>query len=156
MDFFKDILEDTEIIIYTDGACSGNPGTGGWGAVIKHGDKTHDIYGGEEHTTNNRMELKACLEALKFTPEKFLVVVRTDSKYVKDGITIWLKNWKKNGWKTASNKPVKNRDLWQELDSLSSIRKVTWEWVPAHKGEENNERADMLAKQGIVSIRLKS
>lgn len=154
MDFFKNLKNGDQIIAYTDGACSGNPGPGGWGVVFMCGENSHDLYGGEIATTNNRMELTACIQALRTIPQNFNITLRTDSRYVKDGMLSWLKGWKKNGWKTASGSPVKNIDLWQELDSLSANHQVTWEWVAAHSGEPGNERADMLAKQGIVSARV--
>lgn len=154
MDFLKNLSSDTQIIAYTDGACSGNPGPGGWGVLFKVGDENHDLYGGEIATTNNRMELTACIKALQLISSNVKITIRTDSRYVKDGMLSWLKGWKKNGWKTASNSPVKNMDLWQELDALAAQRMVNWEWVAAHSGEPGNERADMLAKQGIVSARV--
>lgn len=118
--------------------------------------KTHEWNGGEIQTTNNRMELTACIEALKAIPKDFSITLRTDSRYVQDGICHWIVGWKKNGWKTASKTPVKNMDLWQELDVLSQKRPITWEWVAAHNGEEGNERADMMAKQGIVVATMNS
>lgn len=154
MDFFAFLDKDTTIVVYTDGACSGNPGPGGWGVVIRADGKTHEWNGGDLQTTNNRMELTACIEALKAIPKDFTIVLRTDSRYVQDGISHWIVGWKKNGWKTANKAPVKNIDLWQELDALSQNRPITWEWVAAHNGEEGNERADMMAKQGIVAARM--
>ena len=151
MDFFKTLPKESTIIVYTDGACSGNPGPGGWGVVIICDEKIHEWNGGEAQTTNNRMELMACIEALKTIPEEFSMILRTDSRYVRDGISMWIKGWKKNSWKTASKAPVKNQDLWQDLDALSQNRPITWEWVAAHNGEAGNERADMLARQGIVT-----
>lgn len=154
MDFLKNLKSGDQLIAYTDGACSGNPGPGGWGVVFMCGENANDLYGGEIATTNNRMELTACIQALKTIPKNIKITLRTDSRYVKDGMLSWLKGWKKNGWKTASGAPVKNIDLWQELDVLAANHQVTWEWVAAHSGEPGNERADMLAKQGIVKAQL--
>ncbi len=154
MSFFDSISKDTDIVIYTDGACSGNPGPGGWGVVVKAVGKVHEFNGGEISTTNNRMELTACIEALRIVPQSFIVTVITDSRYVQDGICHWIKGWKKNGWKTANKSPVKNMDLWQELDMLTQGRVVNWEWVAAHNGNEGNERADIMAKQGIVIAKM--
>tara|TARA_Y100000590_G_scaffold51090_1_gene53769 strand:+ start:94 stop:522 length:429 start_codon:yes stop_codon:yes gene_type:complete len=138
------------IKIYTDGACSGNPGIGGWGVVIIIND-SEPIFlkGGEKNTTNNRMELTAAIEALKYfkNPQKILIV--TDSKYVKDGMESWIKNWKKNGWKTASKNPVKNKELWLELDSLIAKHNINWKWTKGHAGENFNEKADFLARSFI-------
>ena len=138
------------INIYTDGACSGNPGIGGWGVVIIIND-SEPIFlkGGEKNTTNNRMELTAAIEALKYfkNPQKILIV--TDSKYVKDGMESWIKNWKKNGWKTASKNPVKNKELWLELDSLIAKHNINWKWTKGHAGENFNEKADFLARSFI-------
>jgi ribonuclease HI len=150
MEFFNDLSRDSLVVAYTDGACSGNPGPGGWGVVIEVNGKVHEFNGGEVATTNNRMELNACIECLKMIPREFALTVRTDSRYVQDGISLWIKGWKKNGWKTASKDPVKNIDLWQALDALAQDRSIKWEWVAAHNGNAGNERADMLAKQGIV------
>ena len=140
------------ITIYTDGACSGNPGIGGWGAVILEVNK-EEIYlnGGNDNTTNNRMELTAAIESLKRFQNKENIKLITDSKYVKDGIQFWIINWKKNGWKTASKKPVKNKELWIELDNLISKHSITWEWVKGHAGNKYNEKADYLARQYIES-----
>lgn len=143
-----------EIIIYTDGACSGNPGPGGWGAVLISGDHRKELNGGEAETTNNRMELMAAIEALnalKKSPST--VALYTDSNYVKGGITGWIHNWKRNGWKTANKKPVKNADLWQALDDATSRHNVTWHWVKGHAGHPENERADELAREGITKIK---
>lgn len=154
MNFLHNLQSGDHLIAYTDGACSGNPGPGGWGVVFMCANNSHDLYGGEIDTTNNRMELTACIQALKAIPQNVNITLRTDSRYVKDGMLSWLKGWKKNGWKTASGAPVKNIDLWQELDTLAATHKINWEWVAAHSGEPGNERADMLAKQGIVSARV--
>ncbi len=156
MDFFQDVSNDTPILVYADGACSGNPGPGGWGVVVYANEKTLEKNGGELETTNNRMELNSCIEALKLIPKNFSITLRTDSRYVKDGIMLWVASWKKNGWKTAAKAPVKNQDLWEILDHLSQDRLINWEWVAAHNGEHGNERADMLAKQGIVMAKMNS
>jgi ribonuclease HI len=138
------------ITIYTDGACSGNPGTGGWGVVILENNKEDTfLNGGNDDTTNNRMELTATIEALKYFEDKQTITLITDSKYVKDGIQSWIQNWKKNGWKTASKKPVKNKDLWVELDELISRHNINWEWVKGHAGNKHNEKADYLARRYI-------
>ena len=145
--------EEDAILIYTDGACSGNPGPGGWGAVLIKDAHRKEINGGEAETTNNRMELMAAIEALnalKSAPST--VVLYTDSNYVKGGITNWIHNWKKNGWKTANKKPVKNADLWQALDEAEEKHNVTWRWVKGHAGHPENERADELARDGINKI----
>ena len=140
------------ITIYTDGACSGNPGIGGWGAVILEINKDEIfLNGGNDNTTNNRMELTAAIEALKKIQNKKNIKLITDSKYVKDGIQSWIINWKKNGWKTAAKKPVKNKELWIELDNLISKHSITWEWVKGHAGNKYNEKADYLARQYIES-----
>lgn len=136
--------------IFTDGACSGNPGPGGWGALICNGKNENELTGGAAETTNNRMELLAAIEALKSLPDGSAVRLTTDSVYVKDGITNWIKNWKARGWKTAAKKPVKNVDLWQELDSEAQRHSVEWHWVKGHAGHAGNERADELARQGMV------
>lgn len=141
------------IEVYTDGACSGNPGPGGWGVLIlDHGDERR-LMGGEPATTNNRMELMAAIEALRTFPEGTPLTLHTDSQYVKNGVTSWIHSWKKNGWKTASKKPVKNQDLWIELDTLSAARNVTWKWVKGHAGHDGNEEADRLAREGLASVR---
>ena len=135
------------IKIFTDGACSGNPGIGGWGVVILINDSgPFFLNGGEIQTTNNRMELTAAIKALKYFKEHQLITLVTDSKYVKDGIESWITNWKKNGWRTASKKPVKNKELWVELDSQISKHKINWKWVKGHAGDKYNEKADFLAR----------
>ena len=138
------------ITIYTDGACSGNPGIGGWGVVILESNK-EDIFlnGGNDNTTNNRMELTAAIEALKYFENMQSITLITDSKYVKYGIQSWIQNWKKNGWKTAAKKPVKNKELWIELDQLISRHTISWEWVKGHTGNTYNEKADYLARRYI-------
>ncbi len=142
-----------KIIIYTDGACSGNPGIGGWGAVLLYNENKKEIYGGDKNTTNNKMELTAVIEALKILKKKCPVEIYTDSQYVKNGITGWIFNWKKNGWKTANKKDVLNKELWQQLDNLVSQYNIKWFWVKGHCNIELNERADELARQGIKDIK---
>ncbi|SEP66077.1 RNase HI [Faunimonas pinastri] len=137
------------VIIHTDGACSGNPGPGGWGAILEYNGTTKELCGGEPATTNNRMELKAAIEALTALKWTVPVEVHTDSQYVRKGITEWIRNWKRNGWKTADRKPVKNAELWQALDALMAEHTVTWHWVKGHAGHDLNERADELARQGM-------
>ena len=141
--------ETTRVAIWTDGACSGNPGPGGWGAILKFGENTRDLSGGEADTTNNRMELTAAIQALESLTRACLVDVYTDSNYVRGGITGWLKGWKKNGWKTADKKPVKNVELWQRLDEAAKRHAVEWHWVKGHAGDPMNERADELAREGM-------
>jgi ribonuclease HI len=140
------------VVIYTDGACSGNPGKGGWGAVLRYGEVTKEIYGGEADTTNNRMELKAAIEALNALNRPSRVELYTDSTYVKNGITEWLENWKKKNWRTSNKKPVKNVDLWQELEAAVSRHEVSWHWVRGHDGNEGNELADDLARKGVGEV----
>lgn len=140
------------VTIYTDGACSGNPGPGGWGAVLIYGEHEKELCGGEADTTNNRMELMAAIEALNSLKERCSVALYTDSQYVKGGITEWISGWKKRGWKTAAKKPVKNQDLWQALDEAVSKHDVSWHWVKGHAGDKMNERADALARKGITMI----
>jgi|TARA_Y100000385_G_scaffold195111_1_gene201987 ribonuclease HI len=138
---------------YTDGACSGNPGPGGWGVVLQFGDHERELKGGESDTTNNRMELTAAIEALKALKEPCHIALTTDSTYVKDGITKWLSNWKRNGWKTAAKKPVKNQDLWQQLEDCVAQHTVEWLWVKGHSGHPENERADTLANEGMSALK---
>ncbi len=138
--------------IYTDGACRGNPGIGGWGASLNYNGKRKEIYGGEPETTNNRMEMTAVIEALKALKEPSDLTINSDSKYVLNGINEWLPNWKKRNWKTASRKPVKNVDLWQALDALTQAHTIEWVWVKGHSGNPGNERADELANMGIDSL----
>ena len=138
--------------IYTDGACSGNPGPGGWGAVLRYGDHEKEMTGGEICTTNNRMELKAAIEALKALRQPASVEIYTDSVYLRDGITKWIENWRVNGWKTANKKAVKNVDLWQELVIVGERHQIEWFWIKGHAGHPQNERADALARQGIGSV----
>jgi ribonuclease HI len=137
---------------FTDGACRGNPGPGGWGVVLRYHDKEKELYGNQAHTTNNRMELTAAIEALSALKHPCEVIITTDSQYVKNGINQWISNWKKRGWKTADKKPVKNIDLWQQLDELVSRHQVKWQWVRGHSGHPENERADALANRGIDEL----
>lgn len=138
--------------LYTDGACKGNPGPGGWGALLRFGSHERELWGGEPDTTNNRMELTAAIEGLKALTEDCDVALTTDSVYVRDGITRWLPKWKQSGWKTAAKKPVKNQDLWQMLDKETSRHRVSWHWVKGHSGHPENERADALANRGIAEL----
>lgn len=137
------------VTIYTDGACRGNPGPGGWGALLQFGQHEKQLWGGAPDTTNNRMELTAAIEALAALSESCEVDITTDSVYVKDGITRWLSGWKKKGWKTASKQPVKNQDLWRQLDALVEKHTVHWHWVKGHSGHPENELADQLANRGV-------
>lgn len=143
----------TEIVeIFTDGACRGNPGPGGWGVVLIAGDRRKELYGGEQNTTNNRMELTAAIEALNALQGSRQVLLHTDSRYVMDGINDWMPNWKKRGWKTSAKKPVKNQDLWQALDEAISRHDIKWRWVRGHTGVQGNEDADLLANKGIDEL----
>ena len=139
--------------IYTDGACKGNPGVGGWGALLMYGAKTREIHGGEAHTTNNRMEMTAVIRALEALKKESRVKLHTDSQYVQLGITDWIHSWKKRGWRTADKKPVKNEDLWRRLDELRNGHDIEWIWVRGHDGDPGNERADELANLGVESVR---
>lgn len=141
-----------KVILYTDGACSGNPGPGGWGAWLVSGSHSKEITGGMKETTNNQMELTAAIEGLNALKAKSEVVLYTDSVYVKDGITKWIHNWKKNGWRTANRKPVKNAELWQALDAAVERHDITWKWVKGHAGDPGNEKADELARQGMADF----
>ena len=141
--------------IFTDGACRGNPGPGGWGVVLRYKDKEKTLHGGEPHTTNNRMELMAAISGLEALKRPSKVVLTTDSQYVKKGITEWLADWKRRGWKTADRKPVKNVDLWQRLDEVVAKHQVKWHWVRGHTGHPENERADVLANRGIDELQEK-
>ena len=138
--------------IYTDGACKGNPGPGGWGALLKMGAGERELFGGELHTTNNRMELMAVIRALETLKPPCEVAVYTDSQYVQKGISEWLHDWKRRGWRTAGKKPVKNVDLWRELDRLAGMHRVAWHWVKGHAGHPQNERADELANRGVEEL----
>ncbi len=140
------------IEIFTDGACKGNPGPGGWGALLRYNDTEKSIHGGEQNTTNNRMELTAAIEALKLLKEPCSVDLTTDSQYVRKGVTEWIHNWKKNGWKTSAKKPVKNVDLWQQLDEFNLRHEIRWHWVKGHAGHRENEIADELANLGIETL----
>jgi ribonuclease HI len=137
------------VTIYTDGACKGNPGPGGWGVFFKYKSVEKELYGGEQETTNNRMELMAAIKALETLNKSSKVALHTDSKYVLQGITEWMDNWKKRGWKTAAKKPVKNEDLWRRLDSAIESHEINWVWVKGHSGNVGNEKADMLANKGV-------
>jgi ribonuclease HI len=141
-----------KVEIFTDGACRGNPGPGGWGALLRYGDVERELYGGESETTNNRMELQAAIESLKALSQPCRVILTTDSVYVKNGITDWINGWKRKGWKTAGRKPVKNVDLWQALDEQARRHEVEWHWVKGHSGHPENERADELANRGIDEL----
>jgi ribonuclease HI len=138
--------------IYADGACKGNPGRGGWGAILQYAGEEKELFGGEAQTTNNRMELTAVIRALESLKRPCTVEVFTDSQYVQKGISEWLRDWKRRGWRTADKKPVKNQDLWQELDRLAAEHRVTWHWVRGHAGHPENERADALANRGVESL----
>lgn len=141
-----------EVEVFTDGACKGNPGPGGWGALLRYGSVEKELYGGEKLTTNNRMELMAAIRALESLKRSCTVKLTTDSVYVKSGITEWLPNWKKRGWMTAARKPVKNADLWRRLDEAVQRHNVSWHWVKGHNGHVENERADELANRGIEEL----
>ena len=145
------VAENT-IVIHTDGACSGNPGPGGWGAILHWKGHEKELSGAEAETTNNRMELMAAIAALEALKRRSTVRLVTDSTYVRDGVTKWIHGWKRNGWKTAAKKPVKNEDLWKRLDAIASNHDVTWEWVKGHAGHPENERADQLARDAIATL----
>lgn len=138
--------------IFTDGACKGNPGVGGWGALLRIMGKERELCGGEAHTTNNRMELLGAIRALEALKRPCHVILHTDSKYVQQGISVWVHNWKQTGWKTSNKKPVKNADLWRMLDEVASMHSVQWVWVKGHAGHDGNERADELANRGIEQL----
>ncbi|MEE9326450.1 MAG: ribonuclease HI [Cocleimonas sp.] len=140
---------NNNVVIYTDGGCRGNPGPGGWGALLSFGEHTKEIYGYEEETTNNRMELMAAIRSLEILSRECLIVLTTDSQYVRQGITEWMEGWKKRGWKTAAKKPVKNKDLWQRLDKAVQEHSIEWKWVKGHSGDAGNERADELANYAM-------
>lgn len=140
------------IEIFTDGACRGNPGPGGWGVLLRAGKHEKELWGGEAHTTNNRMEMTAVIEALKALKKPSEVVLTTDSQYVRKGITEWIEGWKRNNWKTAAKKPVKNVELWQEIDALAANHQIDWRWVKGHSGHSENERVDDLANRGIDEL----
>jgi ribonuclease HI len=142
----------SEVVIYTDGACKGNPGPGGWGALLRAGAAERELWGGEPHTTNNRMELLAVIHGLSALTRPCAVTVYTDSEYVKNGITTWIHGWKKRGWLTADRKPVKNQDLWERLDAIASRHEIEWHWVKGHSGVPGNERVDRLANAAIDAL----
>ncbi|WP_182419660.1 ribonuclease HI [Bartonella sp. HY038] len=142
-----------QIVIYTDGACSGNPGPGGWGALLQYNGHERELFGGEKDTTNNRMEIMAAVEGLNALKEPCKVDLYTDSVYVRDGISKWIEGWKRNGWQTAAKKPVKNMDLWQALDEARKRHDVVWHWVKGHAGHTENERVDSLARKGVAEIK---
>ncbi|VAW56542.1 Ribonuclease HI [hydrothermal vent metagenome] len=145
-------MKSEKIILYTDGACRGNPGLGGWGVLLQYGEHDKEIFGGEKNTTNNRMELMAAIMGLESLKRPSELTLFTDSKYVLQGITDWIDNWKARGWKTAAKKPVKNVDLWKRLDTARNQHQVDWKWVKGHSGDEGNEKADELANKGADSI----
>ncbi len=146
-------MPDDEVKIYADGACRGNPGPGGWGALLRIGTRERTLHGGEPATTNNRMELTAVIRALESLRRHCRVQLYTDSQYVQKGITQWIHDWKRRGWRTAGKQPVKNVDLWQQLDALASAHEVSWHWVKGHAGHDGNERADALANRGIDELK---
>ena len=146
------MTNEAQVDIWTDGACKGNPGPGGWGALLRQGAHEKTLFGGEPQTTNNRMELLAVIQALKALKRRCTVVVHTDSQYVQKGMTEWLPGWKRRGWLTADKKPVKNADLWQELEALVREHELSWRWVRGHAGDPGNERADQLANQGVAQV----
>lgn len=147
----SDIVE-----IYTDGACKGNPGVGGWGVLMRYGDTTREFFGGDPQTTNNRMELTAVIRALEALKRRCAVRLHTDSKYVHQGISVWIHDWKNRGWRTANKKPVKNEDLWRRLDEIAGAHDIEWIWVEGHAGDLGNERADELANLGVAEIQAKA
>jgi len=146
-------MSEQRVTIYTDGACSGNPGPGGWGAILTFGDHEKHLKGGEAHTTNNRMELTAAISALEALKRPCMVDLHTDSQYLRNGIMSWINAWKRNGWRTADKSPVKNIDLWKRLDAALGQHKVQWHWVKGHAGHAMNERADELAREGLIAVR---
>lgn len=149
-------MSDQIVEIYTDGACSGNPGPGGWGAILKYSESTKEISGYEQNTTNNRMEIMAAIQALETLQRPVKVRLHTDSRYLRDGITLWIHKWKQSGWKTANKDPVKNKDLWERLLNITEKHQVEWIWVKAHNGHEENERVDFLARNAIIGAMVES
>ncbi len=143
----------SDVVIYTDGACSGNPGPGGWGAILRYGTSEKELSGGDAQTTNNRMELMGAISALEALKRPCTIHLHTDSKYVRDGVTQWLAGWKAKGWKTAAKKPVKNEDLWRRLDEAMAPHTIEWHWVKGHAGDPDNERADALARAGMAPFK---
>lgn len=154
VDFLKVFDSASPTIIYTDGACSGNPGPGGWGAIIQNNNQELELSGGASQTTNNRMELLAAIESLSVLPAGTSLTLFTDSQYLRTGITEWIHRWRQNGWKTSDKKEVKNCDLWQRLDTLTKTHTIAWEWVKGHSGQPYNERADGLARKAIIAIKM--
>ncbi|WP_445681074.1 ribonuclease HI [Radicibacter daui] len=146
-------MSSPAVEIFTDGACSGNPGPGGWGAILRWKGNERELYGGEADTTNNRMELMAAISALETLTRPMSVELHTDSQYLRQGVTQWIHSWKRRGWKTADNKPVKNVDLWQRLELAAARHQVSWHWVKGHDGHAENERADELARKGVADVR---
>ncbi|MFZ5676803.1 MAG: ribonuclease HI [Pseudomonadota bacterium] len=146
-------MNSTPVVIHTDGACSGNPGPGGWGVILRYNGHEKELQGGEANTTNNRMELTAAIMALEALTRPAAVELHTDSQYVKDGISKWIHGWKRNGWKTSDKKPVKNAELWQRLDQALARHQVSWHWVKGHAGHDDNERADELARMGMAPFK---
>ena len=146
-------MTEKRVVIHTDGACSGNPGPGGWGAILAYGDKVKELSGGEANTTNNRMELTGAIMALEALTLPSLVELHTDSQYLREGITKWIHGWKRNGWRTADKKPVKNIELWQRLDAALHRHQISWHWVKGHAGHDDNERADELAREGMAPFK---
>jgi ribonuclease HI len=144
-----------EVELFTDGACSGNPGPGGWAAILRMGERERELSGGDPATTNNKMELMGAISGLEALKRPCMVKLYTDSKYVLEGATRWIHGWKKNGWRTADKKPVKNVDLWQRLDAALKPHEVRWHWIKGHAGHDENERADQLAREGVAMARLK-
>lgn len=152
----KKIMTEQIVEIYTDGACTGNPGPGGWGAILKYADTHKEIFGHEQDTTNNRMEMMAAIQALEVLTKPATVHLHTDSRYLKDGITMWVSKWQVSGWLTADKKPVKNQDLWQRLLEVTKKHKIEWIWVKGHNGHAYNERADFLARNAIIGAMVES
>ncbi len=146
-------MSEQRVSVYTDGACSGNPGPGGWAAILKFGDREKELHGGEPHTTNNRMELMAAISALEALKRTCVVDIHTDSQYLRNGIMSWINSWKRNGWRTADKSPVKNVDLWKRLDAALAQHTVHWHWVKGHAGDAMNERANALARAGLIAAR---